>query len=331
MGRFIKMEPYRNITSFRPHTEIGRFIDAMKSPLLTDVGIYYQERIQFPKKPVSPGDIDELTDNQIIAIQPECPDERKVESIHESKDSEMAGFSRDIDESINTQAVVLQHIPHSKAAFSLELKQASDKPHEVNGERENKIQKGMVINHRVEMKRAKGKTLVEVEGKDNLISNSHKSTQQKLVESIESQPTMVDPGKQKTNKVAPIYPSDGKKELNTPVIPLRKPQVELTGDKEKHQKEMLTFKSKGDVYSRYDLPAPYKDIASWIKEAKVILEQITELLPLLTKRAKEIESKQSFQMIKKVPQAKKMQSPPIGKSYDNYLFRSYQGNFYLGI
>ncbi len=331
MGRFLKRGLYRDITSFMPRVGIGRFIDAMKFPILADVGIYYPRKNQPLKKTGSPRDIDELTDNRIIAIQPESPDERKVESIHESKDSEMADFPRDIDESINTQAVVLQHIPHSEVTFSLELKQASDEPHEVNGERENKIQKGMIINSRIKMKRAKGKTLVEGEGKDNLISNSHKSIQQKFIENRKYQPRIVVSRKQKTNKVTPIYPSESKKEMNTQVIPLRRLRVEQSGDKENHQKEMLTFKSKGDVYPGYDLPASYKDITSWIKEAKVILERITELLPLLTKRAKEIESKQSFQMIKKVQQAKKMQSSPTGKSYDDYLVRSYQGNFYLGI
>ncbi len=328
MGRFLKIRPY---PIFQTQHGIGKFIGSMKLPLLPDARIYYQRRNQLSKKTSSPRDIDELTDSKIIAIQHESPDERKVESIHESKDAEKADFSRDINESINSQTVFPQDIPNSRAAFLLELKQASDKPHEVNGERENKIRKDIIINHRVEIKRAKGKTLIEGQGKDNLISNGHKSIQQQFVENREYQPRIVDSGKQKTNKVTPIHPSEGRKKMNTPVIPLQKPQVELTGETENHQREILKFKPKGNIYSGYDLPAPYKDITSWIKEAKVILEQIKELLPILNKRAKEMESKQGFQMIKKLSQAKKIQSPYIEKNCDDYLFRSYQGNFYLGI
>lgn len=137
--------------------------------------------------------------------------------------------------------------------------------------------------------------------------NDDKSSQH-IIENKEIRPRMVSSEAQKVSRISPIPASEGRKKMERArgkYIPMQKPL------------------------------SSFKDLSSWIRKAEAVLKQINELLPLLARKAKEnLALNQNLQkparIISESKNVKKSQDS-AKREHSNYLVRSYQGNFHLGV
>lgn len=201
--------------------------------------------------------------------------------------------------------------------------------------------------------------------------NSHKSSQD-IIENREIQPRRLGLEAQRVDKIFPISLSESEKKVEEATgkyIPIQEPQPEIVKE-ENYTKNMPTSTSevnparkfgralldrghyltrqvdraeaKNLLLQRVEHRVPplssFKELSSWIRKAEATLNQINELLPLLTREAekakKNLEPSRNFQKPARIiSENKNMKGPQSSarRDYSNYLARNYQGNFYLGI
>lgn len=315
MGVFLKRGTSRYTSSFTPYMKTGELIGVMSLPLLANFGTWYQESFQPSEKTTARfinRDINEPKANPAVILQP-------------------GGLEVDKERPISDQVGDKTH----KVDDFLELSMSKDK--------EEILQRDPTVSQ------------AEME--------SNFQPRLAIVKNNEIRPGMVDSERQGAGNLFPACPPDFKKEVNIPVIPTRGPiqkrqfadqnpkevnipvvptpksQGGLIGKRD-YQRDISVFRPEAEIYTGYGSPRPsrYKGVPSWIGEAEAALKQIKELLPLLIKKTEDareyLEPKQGIQSPERVhPETKrrKTQNIPVEKGYSDYLVRSYQGNFHLGV
>lgn len=350
MGVFVKGRTSRHTSSFTPYMKRGEFIEAMNLLSLANTEIGPQESTQPSEGAVSLSitrDINESIDELIISPWIEGHKSGGGESASSGIESSLLfGVGRACDNinKVNDPAKVSINNIQNKVQKETDISQVGQE----RFREETVVEKGTSNDLSISSEIIKVESQLPMEqisqnqkkigeirlqpsvGKNYYQSgrNNDHASYQKVIDEREIRLRMVDSNLKKGVKMTADRFILRQSLLN---------KMNLVGEKD-YPDKVLPFEPRIENYAGYQLPLLdlYKSIPSWTEGAEVVLRQIKELLPLLTKKVEEARehSKPNLQNPEKIPsenRRRKTQPPSIEKGYSDYLTRSYQGNFHIGI